>query len=65
MIGFGSSMHWDDRLITEHGPEWGNVFAGNMQHLAEELVAGDANAVINFMQFETSRVLSDVRALQV
>ena len=56
---------WDDRMINEHGAEWGNVFAGYMQHLAQELVAGNANAVINFMQTETSRVLSDVRALQV
>ena len=56
---------WDARMVDEHGPEWGNVFAGFMQHLADELVAGNASAVINFMQTETSRVLSDVRALQV
>ena len=52
-------------MVDEHGPEWDNVFAGFMQHLADELVAGNASAVINFMQTETSRVLSDVRALQV
>ena len=52
-------------MIHEHGPEWGNVFAGYMQHLAGQLLAGNADAVIDFMRTETSRVLSDVRALQV
>ena len=56
---------WDARMVDEHAAEWGNVFAGYMQHLADQLVAGNADAVINFMRTETSRVLSDVRALQV
>ena len=52
-------------MYEEHGSDWGQVFAEQMQHLCEALVAGEASAVADFMASETQRALQDVLALRV
>ena len=56
---------WDGRIAVQHGADWGKMFAEQMQHLAESLAAGHADAVAKFMANETKRVLHDVVVLQV
>ena len=56
---------WDKKMCEEHGSAWGQVFAEQMQHLCEALVAGEASAVADFMASETQRALQDVLALRV
>ena len=56
---------WNAKMAEEHGAEWFNLFAQQMQHLAESLAAGEADAVATCMASETKRVLHDVVVLQV
>ncbi len=56
---------WDAKMVEEHGREWGQKFAEQMQHLSESLAAGSTSAVADFMVSETARVLHDVSRLQV
>ena len=56
---------WDKKMAEDHGVEWGNVFAQQMQHIAESLAEGAADAVAKFMASETKRVLHDVAVLAV
>jgi hypothetical protein len=56
---------WDAKMVVEHGREWGQLFAQQMQHLAESLAAGSTSAIADFMASETRRVLHDVSALRV
>ena len=54
---------WDAAMVKEHDKSWGEVFAGMIQNLLNELENGDMSAVSNFMYNETVRVLSQVPTL--
>ena len=56
---------WDDKMLQEHGGNWGGVFAGYMQGVIDKLKDGVPNAFSTFMHDETVRCLGDVLALQV
>ena len=56
---------WDAKMAEEHGTSWGSQFAGIVQNLLNQLKAGDASAVADFMYNETVRVLSALPHLQV
>ena len=56
-------QEWDAAMAKEHDKSWGEVFAGMVQNLLDELENGDMSAVSNFMYGETVRVLSAVPTL--
>ena len=56
---------WDEKMCVEHDKAWGRIFAEQMQHLCEALVAGEASAVADFMASEPQRTLQDVLAVRV
>ena len=51
---------WDREMLNEHGEEWGTVFAKMMQHICNKLVAGNKNALSDFMYNETKRLLANL-----
>ena len=53
---------WDEAMVTQHGANWADTFAGWVQNL---LNATGSNAFSKFMYDETVRVLHDSKALAV
>ena len=51
-------------MCVEHGQAWGRIFVGQMQHLCEAWVAGEASAVADFVVSDTQRTLQDLLALR-
>ena len=49
--------HWDAAQAETIGPEWGLIFAEQMNQVQLELLRGDQNAFSDFVKRETDRVL--------
>ena len=56
---------YDVAQAASNGSEWGEMFAEMMQSVLDDLLAGRASAVSEFMYKETKRVLNDVKVLRV
>ena len=56
---------WDREMANGHGEDWAEMFAEIMQHVLDELSAGNRNALSDFMHRETQRVLAHIPVLQV
>ena len=56
---------WDRHMAEEHGEDWADLFCEHIQHVLNELEAGQANALSVLMHQETERVLFPTLALQV
>ena len=57
--------HWDDAQATEHGENWGQVFAESVNGVLLQMLHGEADAFSKFVKAETDRVLGAKRALVV
>ena len=56
---------WDTLMADTHGDNWAMLFAEMIQNVLKELEAGRTNALSEFMNSESQRVLRDVQALVV
>ena len=56
---------WDSNMAEEHGEDWAGLFAEIVQNVINELEAGNRNALSEFMQQESERVLGHVPTLKV
>ena len=56
---------WDEKMKAEHSSNWGQVFAGIIQRLLNDLALGTSNAFSLFVNTETKRCFDGVGALQV
>ena len=56
---------WDQKMAEAHGENWAQLFAELIQKVLNDLADGRRNALSEFMQNETKRVLADVPALVV
>ena len=52
-------------MAEAKGEEWGALFAEIVQHVLDELSAGNRNALSDFMHRETQRILGAIPALRV
>ena len=52
-------------MADTHGEEWAQQFAEIMQNVLNELDAGNATALSEFMRRETQRTLGDVPTLTI
>ena len=50
-------------MAEGQGENWADLFAEIVQHIIEELSAGNKSALSEFMHRETQRVLADIPAL--
>ena len=56
---------WDEAMASFHKDKWATVFAGIVQSLLKDLLAGKTDALSLFMEHEKARVLSNVPALVI
>jgi hypothetical protein len=56
---------WDEKMLAEHGREWGGVFAGWMQRVIVDHGNVCGNAFSVFMHAETERNFHGTQVLQV
>ena len=56
---------WDEAMLSEHGAEWGCVFAEYIQGVLERLDKGTTDAFSRFVHDESKRVLGMTPALRV
>ena len=56
---------WDEKMKQEHGSNWGQVFAGMMQRILNDLASESTCAFSVFVHAETRRCLDAVAVLQV
>ena len=54
---------WDGAMVKEHDHQWGRIFAGMMQAVAQDIQNGRLNAFSVFVHNETRRCLSGVPRL--
>ena len=56
---------WDQKMLEEHGAEWGDLFASWVQKAANDITKGQANTFSLLVHNETRRCFSDQPALRV
>ena len=57
---------WDRAMLDTHGDDWPQVFAETIQHVVNALVeGGNRNALSDFMNSETMRVLTHTPVLTI
>ena len=50
---------WDDRMRTQHGNKYPELFAGWLQNVSNDMAQGDGAAFSRFVHNETRRLLED------
>ena len=56
---------WDRQMAEYLAGDWPEMFCEHVQHILDELRAGNLNALSIFMNQETQRVLGDVAVLRI
>ena len=56
---------WDQRMLEEHGSDWGGTFASWMQQVVDDASSDKPNALSVFVYTETRRCFGDQPALRV
>ena len=56
---------WDRAMAEIHGEQWAQLFAEYIQNVLNDLEEGSQNALSDFMDRETQRVLTPIPVLQI